>query len=145
MRRFTRLESVLSLMVCALLAAPASAQSSDPFAEAARERGPEARLSLRIPFGGSIQGVAKSPQLDLSVRRELDSPAHSLRLPEVSETRLGVALLSEPVLLLDGQPLSFDGAQADASAGKTVVDGLAVVGLAVLATGAVFLALDVVN
>ena len=139
------LQPALSLAVCALLAAPASAQSSDPFAEAARERGPEARLSLRIPFGSGKRNVARRPQLDLSIRRELDSPAHSLRLPEVSETRLGFALLSEPVLLLDGQPLSSSVAQSDASAGKTAVDGFAVVGLAVLATGAVFLVLDAVN
>ena len=135
----------LSLAVCALLAAPASAQSSDPFAEAARERGPEARLSLRIPFGNGERNMAEPPQLDLSIWHELDSPVHSLRLPEVSETRLGFALSSDPVLLLDGQPLPIDGAQADAGAGRTVVDGFAVVGLAVVATGAVFLALDAVN
>ena len=143
MRR--RLRPSLSLAVCALLAAPASAQSSDPFAEAARERGPEARLSLRIPFGNGERNVAEPPQLELSIRRELDSPVHSIRLPEVSETRLGFALSSDPVLLLDGQPLPIDGAQADAGAGRTVVDGFAVVGLAVVATGVVFLALDAVN
>ena len=141
-----RTASCLTLLLGALfLAAPASAQSSDPFADAARERGPEARLSLRIPFGGGIQSVAKSPQLDFGVRRELDSPTYSLGPPEVSETRLGFALASEPVLLFDGQPLASGVARANADAGKTVVDGLAVVGLALLATGTVFLALDAVN
>ena len=139
------LKSTLSLAVCALLAAPASAQSSDPFADAARELGPEARLSLRIPFGSGDRAVSGPPQLDLSIRRELEPQPFSLALPDVAETRLGFVLLSDPVPLLDGQPLTSGGARADASAGKRVVDGFAVVGLAVLATGAVFLTLDAVN
>lgn len=144
MRRVFGSELMLLLAVCVSFAAPASAQSRDPFAEAARDRAPEARLSLRIPFGSGDRSVSAPPQLDVSVRRELEARS-PLDLPDVAETRLGFALLSEPVLLFGGRPLSPGDARADAGAGKTVVDGFAVVGLAALATGAVFLTLDAVN
>ena len=130
----------IALLGALLLAAPASAQSSDPFADAARDPGPEARLSLRIPFGGSERGAANLPQLDLSLRREVRSCPPTLELPHYSDTRLGFALHGDTALLLNGQPLPSDAPAMGQSAGRTVVDGFAIVGIITVTTAVVLAA-----
>ena len=55
----------------ALTAVPVGAQSVDPFAEAQFERGSEARVTLRIPFGGDrTSGARSEPRLGFAVMPE---------------------------------------------------------------------------
>ena len=142
MRKPTRYLAALpiALLGALLLANPASAQSSDPFADAARDAEPEARLSLRIPFGSGERNAAGSPQLDLSLRREVWNRHSTIGLPRYSETRLGFTLHGDTALLLNGQPLASDAPAMGQSTGRTVVDGFAIVGIITVTTAAVLVA-----
>jgi len=128
----------------ALIPRMSMAQSSD-FDRAFQERGAEARLSLRIPFGQGENTTKTAPRLELGVRHYTDPNAALTDWmltgqPDFQEARLSLTLESTPQFMLNDQILIFN-QDEDANIGTAGKIGLGVA--AVVVTGVATLAVIV--
>jgi len=110
-------------------------------------KGPEARLSFTLPFGGHADRRKTKPRLDFAIRNYASPPSRSTDWMLADETRfteasLGFTLESEPQWMLNDQPLLLGvqddqanigtGGRIGLAIGAVVVVGATVVGAALI-------------